>query len=132
MCERQPEGLSLVARCQYPLRHRRSHGDTAASSHPAGGIAINGEIFADVLAALDATDRGLTFLRREAATSYSFHELAAISEDLAARWAGLGVRYGDRVILLVDDERDFVLSLLAAVRAGVVAVPQPLPLSLTQ
>jgi acyl-CoA synthetase (AMP-forming)/AMP-acid ligase II len=132
MCERQPEGLSLLARCQYSLRHRRSYGDTAAYSQPAGGIAINGEIFADVLATLDATDRGLTFLRREAATSYSFHELAAISEDLAARWAGLGVGFGDRVILLVDDERDFVLSLLAAVRAGVVAVPQPLPVSLNQ
>jgi fatty-acyl-CoA synthase len=82
------------------------------------------------LAALDSTDRGLTFLRREGATSLSYKEVATATEDLAARWAGLGVEFGDRVVLLIDDECDFVLAILAAIRAGVIAVPHPLPLTL--
>ncbi|MFT7836999.1 fatty acyl-AMP ligase [Saccharothrix sp. BKS2] len=79
--------------------------------------------FADVLAGLDQDGRGLSFTGGDREHRIDFAELGALTCDLAARWAGLGVRRGDRVVLVVADEREFALLFLSALRAGVVAVP---------
>ncbi|MEU1181199.1 AMP-binding protein [Streptomyces sp. NPDC005820] len=81
-----------------------------------------------VLAALDSPHRGLTFLD-SGGTPLAFTELARTTEDLARRWAGLGVRPGDRVVLVATDLREFTLGLLAAMRAGVVPAPAFPPLA---
>ncbi|WP_433688061.1 fatty acyl-AMP ligase [Micromonospora carbonacea] len=72
---------------------------------------------------LSERSRGLTFSADTTAAYVSFAELGELTADLAARWAGLGVRPGDRVVLVADDEYEFALLFLAALRAGVVAVP---------
>ncbi|WP_149823093.1 fatty acyl-AMP ligase [Streptomyces tailanensis] len=82
----------------------------------------------DVLAGLDSPGRGLTFLD-SGPEPLSFAELARTTEDLARRWAGLGVRPGDRVVLAATDIREFALTLLSAMRAGVVPAPAFPPLA---
>ncbi|GAA0731383.1 fatty acyl-AMP ligase [Dactylosporangium roseum] len=67
--------------------------------------------------------RGLTFNADTAATYLSFAEVGELTADLAARWAGLGVGPGDRVVLVADDGYEFALLFLSALRAGVIAVP---------
>jgi fatty-acyl-CoA synthase len=62
----------------------------------------------------------------------SYKELSDATHDLAARWAGRGIAPGDRVVLLLNDEAEFVLSILAAIRAGVIAVPYFPPFILSQ
>ncbi len=73
------------------------------------------------LSRLDRHDRGLTFL--ESNTYLSFAELDRSTMRLAARWAGLGLTKGERVLVIATDEREFALALLSAMRAGVVPVP---------
>jgi fatty-acyl-CoA synthase len=82
---------------------------------------IKGDVVAEMLAALDRDDRGLTFL--EGGGFVSFADLGRCTLELAARWAGLGLRHGDRVLLVVTDEKEFTLALLSAMRAGLVPVP---------
>ncbi len=79
--------------------------------------------FADVLDALDVDSRGLTFDADTQPKHLSFAELGTRTAELAARWFGLGVRHGDRVVLVVADEYEFIPLFLSALRAGIVAVP---------
>lgn len=62
----------------------------------------------------------------------SYAELTERTADLASRWAGLGVSRGDRVVLVLPDEREFVLTILSAMRAGVVTAPVFPPVILSQ
>jgi fatty-acyl-CoA synthase len=78
---------------------------------------------AEMLSKLDREDRGFTFLGSTDPVLVTFAEIEAVTADLARRWAGLGVQQGDRVVLIVGDEREFILTFLSALRAGVVAVP---------
>ncbi|MFD1372782.1 fatty acyl-AMP ligase [Actinoplanes sichuanensis] len=87
----------------------------------------HGRSFAHLLRDLSVPDRGFTFLGGNDRTSYSYADVNRITADLATRWAGLGIRSGDRVALLLNDESEFVPAILAALRAGVVAVPYPAP-----
>ncbi|MGH3974820.1 MAG: AMP-binding protein, partial [Pseudonocardiaceae bacterium] len=87
---------------------------------------------AEMLGKLDREDRGLTFLGNHDPVHVTFSELEAVTADLARRWAGLGVQQGDRVVLIVVDEREFVVTFLSALRAGVVAVPMFPPFILGQ
>jgi fatty-acyl-CoA synthase len=96
-----------------------------------GRLLINGETIGEVLALLDKDDRALTFTGSPR-NCITFKELSALTDDLAARWAGLGLRQGDRVVLILTDELEFVLSILAAMRAGIVAVPVYPPFILSQ
>ncbi|WP_344939397.1 fatty acyl-AMP ligase [Actinomadura miaoliensis] len=92
---------------------------------------INGETVGEVLTLLDRDDRAVTFIGG-GKTQITFKELSALTDDLAARWGGLGLRQGDRVVLILTDEQEFVLSLLAAMRAGIIAVPIYPPFVLSQ
>jgi fatty-acyl-CoA synthase len=85
-----------------------------------------------VLAALDNDERALTFLQGGEQVRISYREIEALTADLAARWAGLSIRPGDRVVLVVADEREFVLAFLSALRTGVVPVPVYPPFMLGQ
>lgn len=85
---------------------------------------------ADVLARLDQPERGLTFSGDGRPVRLSFARLREITGDAAARWAGLGVHRGDRVVLAVPGEHEFAVAFLSALRAGVVAVPVFPPLRL--
>ncbi|WP_052744991.1 AMP-binding protein [Micromonospora sp. HK10] len=85
-----------------------------------------------MLAGLDADDRGLTFVGTTGEQYVPFTQLAARTAELAARCAGLGLRHGDRVILVLDDPAEFVPAILALLRAGIVAVPYLPPFVLSQ
>ncbi|MEV4282914.1 fatty acyl-AMP ligase [Actinoplanes xinjiangensis] len=87
----------------------------------------HGRSFAHLLRELSVPDRGFTFLSGNERTFFSYADVNRITADLATRWAGLGIRSGDHVALLLNDESEFVLAILAALRAGVVAVPYPAP-----
>ncbi|MFL6116421.1 MAG: fatty acyl-AMP ligase [Catenulispora sp.] len=80
---------------------------------------------AELVAGLDRDDRGLTFLADadDDGVFVSFRELGRLTADLAARWAASGFRPGDRVLLVVTDEREFALLFLSAIRAGLVPAP---------
>ncbi|MFD2415483.1 AMP-binding protein [Amycolatopsis pigmentata] len=58
-----------------------------------------------------------------AAQRIGFAELGALTAWLAPRWSGLGVAAGDRVLLVVADEYEFIPLFLSALHAGIVAVP---------
>ncbi|MDH6566657.1 acyl-CoA synthetase (AMP-forming)/AMP-acid ligase II [Streptomyces sp. SAI-117] len=53
----------------------------------------------------------------------SYRTLAALAEDVAARLRGAGLRRGDAVGLICANTAEFVVGLLGAARAGVVAAP---------
>jgi fatty-acyl-CoA synthase len=82
--------------------------------------------FADILDRLDHPTDGLTFQSSAddpAPRRIPFAELSVLTRELARRWAGLGVRRGDRVVLIVADEYEFATLFLSALRAGITAVP---------
>jgi fatty-acyl-CoA synthase len=81
------------------------------------------DTIAAILTDLDRDNRGLTFRGEHTETFVSYRQLGQEVGDLAARWSSLGHRQGDRVVLIVADEREFVLAFLSALRAGVVPVP---------
>jgi fatty-acyl-CoA synthase len=78
---------------------------------------------AEVVAGLSSSRRAMTFVEPDGETRFTYREIGDITADLAARWPGLGVAPGDRVILVLPSKREFALAFLAAVRAGVVPVP---------
>ena len=55
--------------------------------------------------------------------SLSYRELAGLVEDAAGRMAGLGVRSGDKVVILSDECVEKLVLLLATRRCGGVACP---------
>lgn len=79
---------------------------------------------------LHAPDRGFVFQDLEGTeTRVSFPEVAQQTARRAGALRALGLRKGDRVGLVVIEPMDFVLTFLAAVRAGIVPVPMYPPLS---
>jgi fatty-acyl-CoA synthase len=87
---------------------------------------------AEMLNKLDREDRGLTFLGNLDSVFVTFTDIETVTADLARRWAGLGVQQGDRVVLVLIDEREFAVTFLSALRAGVIAVPMFPPFILGQ
>ena len=57
------------------------------------------------------------------ATDLTYGELRQQSEKLAAGFAGLGIRAGDRVATLMGKSAEFLVTLLAIWRIGAVHVP---------
>ncbi|MFC8430611.1 FadD7 family fatty acid--CoA ligase [Streptomyces sp. NPDC057253] len=53
----------------------------------------------------------------------SYRVLAALADDVAARLGGAGLRPGDAVGLICANTAEFVVALLGAARAGLVAAP---------
>jgi fatty-acyl-CoA synthase len=85
-------------------------------------------------AATHGQDRGYRFINNEKwnETFYSFDALERETRSLAASLQSLGLRKGDRVALILPDNDAFVLSFLAALRAGIVPVPIYPPTGLGQ
>jgi carnitine-CoA ligase len=66
----------------------------------------------------------LVDLREDGPTrTWSYGELDAAVDEVAAGLAGVGVGRGDRVVLRLGNTSEFVLALLGTLRAGAVAVP---------
>jgi len=62
----------------------------------------------------------------------SYRALAALADDVAARLGGAGLRRGDAVGVLSANTAEFVVALLGAARAGLVAAPLDPALPMTQ
>ena len=79
----------------------------------------------DALASLPrGEERGFRFRGLDGEEHYhSFSALENEANRRAALLAGLGLRKGDRVALVIADPREFVLTFLGAQMAGIVAVP---------
>jgi acyl-CoA synthetase (AMP-forming)/AMP-acid ligase II len=63
----------------------------------------------------------------DAAETYSFAELDSAARRVAAELQALGVRAGDRVMLLVTPGREMVAGFMGCIFAGAIAVPAPPP-----
>lgn len=83
-------------------------------------------------AASGPPDRGYTFVGDDGHTE-RFHSFAALHREAVRRAQGLlalGLRPGDRVVLVLPDGEDFALTLLGALVARVVPVPVVPPFDL--
>jgi len=93
---------------------------------------VHRETVAELLDGLRETTRGLTFLKDGGEDFISYAKLRETTQELSTHWSGLGCRPGDRVVLVVADEQEFVLAFLSAIRAGVIPVPLFPPFLLAQ
>lgn len=98
-----------------------------AGSSPAGG-------FPSLVAALSAAQddsAGFTFVGREGREDFfSWRSLRVEAENRAAHLRDLGLGKGDRLLLVLPDAVDFVLTFLGAAYAGIVPVPMYAPQSI--
>lgn len=67
--------------------------------------------------------RGFTFINEDREVFYSYHDLADVVAKYAAAMLRHGLRRGDRVVLALPDNVEFVFSFLGAMHAGLVPVP---------
>lgn len=81
---------------------------------------------------LDRDDQGLTFAEHGEEKFLSFAELNRQSRALGEKLAGRGLRKGDRVLMVVASQLEFIQLFLGAVRAGVTPVPIYPPLIISQ
>jgi fatty-acyl-CoA synthase len=79
----------------------------------------------DAVRALERdSTRGFAFVRADGSERFcSFQEMASEAARRAGALASLGLREGERLVLVVPDGDEFVLSLLGASFAGIVPVP---------
>ncbi|HEX7703606.1 MAG TPA: fatty acyl-AMP ligase [Kofleriaceae bacterium] len=76
-------------------------------------------------------DRGYTFVGADRTErTFGFRSLVDEARKRGRQLAGLGLRKGDRIALVIPDATEFVLTFLGAVTAGIVPVPLYPPLSL--
>jgi fatty-acyl-CoA synthase len=87
---------------------------------------------AHAIDALDRDDRGLTFVEGDRRRSLSFADLRDAATDVARGLRAAGLRRGDRLVIVLPGQLDFVRVFLGAVRAGIVPVPLYPPLGLAQ
>ncbi|MEU2022450.1 fatty acyl-AMP ligase [Streptomyces sp. NPDC016469] len=83
--------------------------------------------FSDVFASWQREDTALHFDGDPEEKAITFAALSSRTADLATRFASLGLSRGDRIVLAMSDARQFILSLVAALRAGLVVVPAAPP-----
>ena len=75
--------------------------------------------------------RGYSFVDADGTSkTYGFRTLVDEARRRGRQLAGMGLRKGDRVALVIPDAEDFVLTFLGAVTQGIVPVPLYPPLSL--
>ncbi|MFE3986082.1 fatty acyl-AMP ligase [Nocardia tengchongensis] len=80
--------------------------------------------FTEALNSLDVSDRGFSFVVDEDVVDFvSFVDFREQTADLAVRFAGLGLKRGDRVLMVLPDQKEFALLFAGMIRAGVVPVP---------
>lgn len=85
-----------------------------------------------VIARLSSTTRGFTFVSGDSTDFLSFAELKAAGEDFGRRLASAGFQRGDRGILMLSGQREFIVAFIGMVRAGVIPVPVFPPAMLTR
>ena len=91
---------------------------------PAPDLAIPFRSIAEVLAGHEAAHPGKTaIVDLDGGGRIDFRGLRAAVEGLAARLAAAGIRRGDRVVVLADEGVEKLLVFLAVWRAGAVACP---------
>jgi fatty-acyl-CoA synthase len=86
------------------------------------------------LASMSSNGKGYTFICDKGRTE-SFTSFNALARDVAERAGSListGLRSGDHVALVIPERREFVLTFLGALWAGVVPVPVAPPIGLDQ
>jgi fatty-acyl-CoA synthase len=77
-----------------------------------------------VLALEGDTKRGFVFVRPDGSERLrTFHDMGVEAARRAGALAAMGLRKGDRAVLVIPDGEEFVLSLLGAMFAGIVPVP---------
>ncbi|MGO4429726.1 AMP-binding protein, partial [Streptomyces sp. MCAF7] len=76
--------------------------------------------------------QGFTFISGDSTDFLSFAELKAAGEDFGRRLAAAGFRRGDRGILMLSGQREFIVAFIGMVRAGVIPVPVFPPAMLTR
>jgi acetyl-CoA synthetase len=79
--------------------------------------------FDKVLAVEHAHDPALRLVRGDGSSAYTFAELSHGSTVAAARLRYLGVRRGDRVLVMLDNQPELWESYLALMKLGAVIVP---------
>src|SRR5918999_3300189 len=78
----------------------------------------------DVVEAAPPRNRALVELRRDGSRrEWTFGEIAAASDAVAARLHGHGLRRGDVVMTLVGNRAEWVLAMVACFRLGLVVLP---------
>jgi fatty-acyl-CoA synthase len=77
----------------------------------------------DMVAALRHHDRGMTFVTPRGSSHLPFAELRDMADAMGRRLRATGVAPGDRAVLIVIREDEFVPLFFGAVRAGIVPVP---------
>jgi fatty-acyl-CoA synthase len=95
-----------------------ARGGTRAGPRPEGPRTL-----AEAVESLDRDDQGLTFVENGEEKFLGFATLNRSSAELGAKLAGLGLRKGDRAVMVVASQYEFIQLFLGAVRAGVVPVP---------
>ncbi|WP_245881708.1 fatty acyl-AMP ligase [Streptomyces milbemycinicus] len=88
--------------------------------------------FSRVIARLSSTSQGFTFVSGDSTDFLSFAELKAAGEDFGRRLASAGFRRGDRGILMLSGQREFIVAFIGMVSAGVIPVPVFPPAMLTR
>jgi fatty-acyl-CoA synthase len=78
---------------------------------------------AEVVAALDSEEYGLFFVDSETNRKISLTAMRAQAMAFASGLYGVGLSHGDRVILVLPEEEEFVQAFLGAACGGVVPVP---------
>jgi fatty-acyl-CoA synthase len=86
----------------------------------------------DVLENMGCTANGMGFVGETESSWLGFAELHGLSVTLARKLIGLGLRPGDRVCLIITEPEHFVRLFLAALRAGLIAVPISAPRSIAE
>ncbi|MDX3231337.1 fatty acyl-AMP ligase [Streptomyces sp. ME19-01-6] len=81
---------------------------------------------------MSSTSRGFTFISGDFTDFLSFAELKAAGEDFGRRLASAGFQRGDRGILMLSGQREFIVAFIGMVRAGVIPVPVFPPAMLTR
>jgi fatty-acyl-CoA synthase len=86
-------------------------------------MSAEGSTLREVIERLDDDRGGLTFVSGGERTEISFAELHSRSDEISARLLGAAVAPGDRVILAIPDQAEFVQLFLGVNNAGLVPVP---------
>ncbi|MGW3570206.1 AMP-binding protein [Streptomyces sp. NPDC000941] len=76
-----------------------------------------------VISRMLSTTRGFTFVSGESAEFLSFADLKEAAEGIGRGVAAAGFTPGDRAILMLSDQREFITAFLGMERAGVIPVP---------
>jgi hypothetical protein len=76
-----------------------------------------------VISRMLSTTRGFTFVSGESAEFLSFADLKEAAEGIGRGVAAAGFTPGDRAILMLSDQREFMTAFMGMVGAGVIPVP---------